>query len=95
MSDRYEPTSDFLKLVIAEQAPLSGAEGAQDNLRRLIALTADAEVTLEANPETVSVARLSGYREAGVTRLSFGVQSFHDAEPNQGGHGVTIVNIRR
>ena len=23
------------------------------------------------------------------------VESFHDAEPNQGGHGVTIVNIRR
>lgn len=45
MSDRYEPTSDFLKLVIAEQAPLSGAEGAQENLRRLIALTADADRT--------------------------------------------------
>ncbi|PVM92114.1 lyase [Caulobacter radicis] len=43
MSDRYEPTSDFLKLVIAEQAPLSGAKGADENLRRLIALTADAD----------------------------------------------------
>ncbi|PLR25131.1 lyase [Caulobacter zeae] len=43
MSDRYEPTSDFLKLVRAEQAPLSGAEEAEENLRRLIALTADAD----------------------------------------------------
>ena len=34
-----------------------------------------AEVTVECNPETVDAAKLSGYREAGVTRLSFGVQS--------------------
>jgi oxygen-independent coproporphyrinogen III oxidase len=38
------------------------------------------EVTLEANPETVSIERLAGYRAAGVNRLSFGVQSFDDAE---------------
>jgi oxygen-independent coproporphyrinogen-3 oxidase len=44
------------------------------------AVPADAEVTLEANPETVSVERLAGYRAAGVNRLSFGVQSFDDAE---------------
>jgi putative oxygen-independent coproporphyrinogen III oxidase len=36
---------------------------------------AGAEVTVECNPETVDRARLQGYREAGVTRLSFGVQS--------------------
>ena len=35
----------------------------------------DAEVTVECNPETVDVAKPRGYREAGVTRLSFGVQS--------------------
>ena len=34
-----------------------------------------AEVTVECNPETVSVAKLAGYRAAGVGRLSFGVQS--------------------
>lgn len=34
-----------------------------------------AEVTLECNPETVTPSRLKGYRDAGVTRLSFGVQS--------------------
>jgi oxygen-independent coproporphyrinogen-3 oxidase len=38
------------------------------------------EVTLEANPETVTVERLEGYRRAGVNRLSFGVQSFNDDE---------------
>ncbi len=40
-----------------------------------VARRADAEVTLECNPETVTVERLAGYRAAGVTRLSFGVQS--------------------
>ena len=35
----------------------------------------DAEVTVECNPETVTPELLAVYREAGVTRLSFGVQS--------------------
>jgi oxygen-independent coproporphyrinogen-3 oxidase len=43
-------------------------------------LAADAEITLEANPEGVSVERLAGFRAAGVNRLSFGVQSFRDDE---------------
>ena len=43
-------------------------------------VTADAEVTLEANPESVDVPKLAALREAGVNRLSFGVQSFRDAE---------------
>jgi len=40
----------------------------------------DAEVTLEANPETVDEAKLAAFRAAGVNRLSFGVQSFRDEE---------------
>ncbi len=40
----------------------------------------DVEVTLEANPETVSEERLAAFRDAGVNRLSFGVQSFRDEE---------------
>jgi oxygen-independent coproporphyrinogen III oxidase len=39
-----------------------------------------AEITLEANPDTVSEDRLAGYRAAGVNRLSFGVQSFRDED---------------
>ncbi|MGE0392290.1 MAG: radical SAM family heme chaperone HemW [Vicinamibacterales bacterium] len=49
-------------------------------LRQAFAVAPDAEVTLEANPETVTVDRLAGYREAGVTRVSFGAQSFRDEE---------------
>jgi oxygen-independent coproporphyrinogen-3 oxidase len=43
-------------------------------------VAADREVTLEANPETVTSARLAAFRAAGVTRLSFGVQSFREDE---------------
>jgi oxygen-independent coproporphyrinogen III oxidase len=39
-----------------------------------------AEVTIEANPETVDAERLVAYRDAGVNRFSFGVQSFRDEE---------------
>jgi oxygen-independent coproporphyrinogen-3 oxidase len=35
---------------------------------------------MEANPETATPARLAAFRAAGVTRLSYGVQSFHDDE---------------
>ena len=38
------------------------------------------KITLEANPETVTRDRLRAFREAGVNRLSFGVQSFRDEE---------------
>jgi oxygen-independent coproporphyrinogen-3 oxidase len=38
------------------------------------------EITLEANPETVTASTLAAYRAAGIDRLSYGVQSFRDAE---------------
>jgi oxygen-independent coproporphyrinogen III oxidase len=43
-------------------------------------LAADAEITMEANPETVTPERLELFRAAGVNRLSYGVQSFRDDE---------------
>ncbi|HEY1910421.1 MAG TPA: radical SAM family heme chaperone HemW [Vicinamibacterales bacterium] len=43
-------------------------------------IAADREVTLEANPESVTESRLADYRRAGVNRLSFGVQSFREDE---------------
>jgi putative oxygen-independent coproporphyrinogen III oxidase len=51
-----------------------------DACRRAFAVTADAEVTLETNPETSSAERMEKFRAAGVNRVSFGVQSFRDLE---------------
>jgi oxygen-independent coproporphyrinogen-3 oxidase len=48
--------------------------------RDAFAFAPDAEVTLEANPETATSERLAGFRAAGVNRLSYGVQSFRDVE---------------
>lgn len=48
------------------------------DIRSLVRLDADAEITLEANPGTFEKDRFRAFREAGVTRLSIGVQSFND-----------------
>ena len=48
-------------------------------IRARVKLTADCEITLEANPGTFEKDRFRGYKAAGVTRLSIGVQSFNDA----------------
>jgi oxygen-independent coproporphyrinogen III oxidase len=48
--------------------------------RERFLLAPNAEITLEANPETVTLDRLAAFRQAGVNRLSFGVQSFRDDE---------------
>ena len=47
-------------------------------VRARLPLEPHAEVTLEANPGTVEAGRFAGYRQAGVNRLSIGVQSFDD-----------------
>ena len=49
------------------------------NVRMLLPLDLGAEITLEANPGTVEAARFAAYRDAGVNRLSLGIQSFNDA----------------
>lgn len=46
-----------------------------DGVRARFVLAPDAEITLEANPGTVDQAHFAGYAEAGVNRLSIGVQS--------------------
>ena len=48
-------------------------------VRMLLPLELNAEITLEANPGTVEAGRFAAYRDAGVNRLSLGIQSFNDA----------------
>ena len=47
-------------------------------LRARLPLVPDAEITLEANPGTVDRERFCGFRDAGINRLSLGIQSFQD-----------------
>jgi oxygen-independent coproporphyrinogen-3 oxidase len=48
-----------------------------ENLRQLIAVAPDAEITLEANPATVERGRFAEYRDIGINRVSLGAQSFN------------------
>jgi oxygen-independent coproporphyrinogen-3 oxidase len=48
------------------------------HVRMLTPLEFDAEITLEANPGTVDTANFLGYKQAGVNRLSLGIQSFNN-----------------
>jgi oxygen-independent coproporphyrinogen-3 oxidase len=48
--------------------------------RRAFSVAADAELTIEANPETVTRARVDAWLDAGITRVSMGVQSLEDHE---------------
>ncbi|OAD20491.1 oxygen-independent coproporphyrinogen III oxidase, partial [Candidatus Thiomargarita nelsonii] len=47
-------------------------------VRARIPVVAGAEISLEANPGTVDISRFQGFREAGINRLSLGIQSFND-----------------
>lgn len=49
-----------------------------DAAARHFGLSGDAEITLEANPGTLTLEKLAGYRAAGVNRISLGIQSFED-----------------
>jgi oxygen-independent coproporphyrinogen-3 oxidase len=63
--------------------------------RDAFTLAPDAEVTLEANPETVTPESLAGFRESGVTRLSLGVQSLRDEELKRLGRLHDAARARR
>ncbi|UYG03767.1 radical SAM family heme chaperone HemW [Halomonas sp. LR3S48] len=51
-----------------------------DELARRLPLGENVEITLEANPGTLERGRFLGYRQAGINRLSLGVQSFQAAQ---------------
>jgi oxygen-independent coproporphyrinogen-3 oxidase len=51
-----------------------------DKLRRTTGAASFAEVTLEADPETISPQKAEAWRDAGFNRISLGAQSFHDRE---------------
>ena len=63
--------------------------------RATFAMPGDVETTLETNPETVDRAKLDAFRAAGVNRLSFGVQSFQDAELQRLGRIHSADRARR
>lgn len=64
-------------------------------LRRRFALAADAEITLEGNPESLTPPALEAFRRAGVTRISVGVQSLDDRVLSRVGRAHDASAARR
>jgi oxygen-independent coproporphyrinogen III oxidase len=58
------------------------------------AVTPDAEITLETNPETSSLEKMERFRAAGVNRISFGVQSFRESELKRLGRIHSVQRAR-
>ncbi len=71
-------------LFIGGGTPSLFSVDAIDRLMRGIAarlpLAGDLEATMEANPGSAEAVKFSGFREAGINRLSIGVQSFQDEQ---------------
>ncbi|MET0535872.1 MAG: radical SAM family heme chaperone HemW [Steroidobacter sp.] len=51
-----------------------------EGVRRRIAFADAIEITLEANPGTIEHGRFSGYRDAGINRVSLGAQTFNEEQ---------------
>ena len=64
-------------------------------VRMLLPLDIHAEITLEANPGTVESGRFAAYLDAGINRLSMGIQSFNDTHLHSLGRIHTSDDARR
>lgn len=54
--------------------------GIMEHVRKAFHVAEDAEISMEANPGTVTREKLTDYRRSGINRLSFGLQSANDRE---------------
>ncbi|MGN8728552.1 radical SAM family heme chaperone HemW [Hornefia butyriciproducens] len=75
---QYVADSVFIGGGTPSMMPAAGVEAVLGAVREHFVLSSDAEVTLEANPDTVDLRNLRRWRAAGVNRLSMGVQSLDD-----------------
>lgn len=51
-----------------------------DEIQRFYHIDADAEITLEANPDDLTISKINALRQTPINRFSIGVQSFHEAD---------------
>ncbi|SNX69854.1 oxygen-independent coproporphyrinogen-3 oxidase [Cereibacter ovatus] len=65
-----------------------------ETVRATWPLANDLEVTLEANPGSVEAGRFRGFREAGVNRVSMGIQALNDADLKKLGRLHSVAEAR-
>jgi len=63
-------------------------------VKKNFSMARDAEFTVEMNPEDVTDQKLCCYRDAGVTRLSLGVQTFDEARLKRLGRGHSVFQAK-
>lgn len=64
-------------------------------VRETWAISNNAEITLEANPTSVETARFSGFKEAGVNRISIGIQALNDNDLKRLGRLHSVSEARK
>lgn len=65
-----------------------------DKIRATWPISNSFEVTLEANPTSVEAGRFAGYRDAGVNRISMGIQALNDADLKRLGRMHSVAEAR-
>lgn len=65
-----------------------------EKIRATWPMANDAEVTLEANPGSVEAGRFRGYAEAGVNRISMGIQALNDTDLRRLGRLHSVAEAR-
>lgn len=99
LRERYPATAPLRTIFFGGGTPsLLSAELIGRLLQRLadcFGISSDCEITLEANPGTLSAAKLTGYRQAGVNRLSLGVQTLDDQQLQLLGRVHTAAEARQ
>jgi putative oxygen-independent coproporphyrinogen III oxidase len=66
-----------------------------DAVRTTWTVANDIEITMEANPGSVEAGRFAGYRDAGVNRVSIGIQALNDVDLRRLGRMHSAVEARR
>ncbi len=70
-------------------------DGILTKIRETWAIANDCEITLEANPGSIESGRFRGYRDAGVNRISMGMQAMNDADLRRLGRMHTAAEARQ
>ncbi|MEI4471894.1 radical SAM family heme chaperone HemW [Frigidibacter sp. MR17.24] len=65
-----------------------------DKIRATWPMRNDVEITLEANPGSIEAGRFRGYRDAGVNRVSMGLQALNDADLKRLGRLHSVAEAR-
>ena len=77
---RLSVSSIFLGGGTPSILPVEWTAEVLEALRQFFQVQEDAEITIECNPGTVDKEKLKQYRQAGINRISYGLQSVHEQE---------------